>query len=605
MNTKKIVLSIVTILLLGGNVSLVSAKSIEANQSKEKNNIIIANNQNGISNKSIATELDDMEKPAIDITLGNKLPLNGYFSRNVTVGTETRTVKIYVAPDTSVRDYFTVIAVPEGMSTDEFLKNSGWLDIANKKSEGLFILEPDENGWGSVENELAYINEAFKVFRDTKYYNTFGLFYLAGYGDGGTALQAWSMENPLFVISSVFVQTEDLDSDFIEKTGAKTFKDNKDFTYKDVPVPTWFVNEDLYAVENLVEYWKKANDTVKVGDNSVSGLMGSTVFMQDVNSESIVTSYSNVLSKVAVLKKQGTGVYRRGFTNKVYEFLSYYTRYDSTSINGNVLGVRPDYEKMGIEIKQLILDGYTREYLVYVPQSAPKKNIPVVFALSGNTQTAKVFFDASHWWEVADKYGFMLVMPSEQYSSSTEVTWNVNGDKSKPDDFKFLEEVIKQIDKNYKIDPSKRYLTGQSLGSMFSNYTTAVIPEYFTAVGSTSGPLMRTVEGKNDKIPYYLFFGENDLWSWDHTQDGQMKDTVEYWLNRNELGEIDDAVVTTKDRYTTYTWYDKNDVPMYKYTKTKDRAHNFIVSEVWELWEEWFSKWEMDENGQRHYNDSL
>ena len=604
MNSKKIVVSLVAALMLGGTISHVSAEAVETNQSKEKNNIQIANNVKSESSKKFeAIPLDGMAKPSIDITLGNKLPLSGYFSQNVTVGADTRTVKTYVAPNTSVRDYFTVIATPEGMTTDEFLKNSGWLDIADKNSEGLFILEPGPDGWGSTEDELDYINEAFKVFRDTKYYNTFGLFYLAGYGDGGTALQAWAMENPLFVISSVFVQTEDLDTDFIVKTGEKKFQDNKDISYKDVPVPTWFVNEDLYDVENLIKYWKEANDTVDVGDNSVSGLNGSTVFMQDVNSKSVVTSYSDVLSKVAVLNKGGTGVYRRGFTNKVYDFLSYYTRYDSTTINGNVLGVRPDYEKMGVEIKQLVLDGYTREYLVYVPQSAPKKNIPVVFALSGNTQTAQVFFDASHWWEVADKYGFMLVMPSEQYSSSTEVTWNVNYDKSRPDDFVFLEEVIKQIDKNYKIDPSKRYLTGQSLGSMFSNYTTAVMPEYFTAVGSTSGPLLRTVDGKMDKMPFYLIFGENDLWSWDHTKDGQTKNTVEYWLNRNDLGQIDDAVVTTKDRYTTYTWYDENAVPMYKYTQTKDRAHNFIVSEVWELWEEWFSKWNMDKNGERHYNE--
>ncbi len=560
------------------------------------------NSKNAEPLKLQATSLDGMEKPAIDITLGNKLPLNGYFTRNVTVGDESRTVKIYVAPETTVRDYFTVIAAPDGMTTEEFLHKSGWLDIADEKSEGLFILEPGVNGWGSVEEELAYINEAVKVLKDTKYYNPFGVFYLAGYGDGGTALQAWAMQNPLFVISSVFVETEDLDSEFIQETGDKTFAENKEISYSEVPVPTWFVNDNPSSVGNLVEYWKGANDTVASGEKgSTAGLMGSTVYTQKEDSDRIVTSYSDIRSKVAVLDQGGNGVYKTGFTKKVYDFLSYYTRYDNTTINGNVLGVRPDYEKMGVEIKEMNLDGYTREYLVYVPNSAPEENIPVVFVLAGNTQTARVFFDASHWWEVADKHGFMLVMPSEQYNTSTDVTWNVNYATNKQNDFVFLEEVVKQIDKDYNIDPGKRYLTGQSLGSMFTNYASAVMPEYFAAFGSTSGPLLRPVEGKNDKVPFYLLFGEYDIWSWDHTVPGPTNTTVQYWLDRNNLGELDNAMVTTKDRYTTYTWYDQNDNPMYKYTQTKDRAHNFIVSEVWELWEEWFSHWNLDEDGVRHY----
>lgn len=550
-----------------------------------------------------AISLDDMEKPPIDITLGNKLPLTGYFTRNVTLGNETRTVKIYIAPDTTVRDYFTVLTVPKGMTTEEFLKNSGWLDIANEKSEGLFILEPGDDGWGTVEEERAYMEQAFKVLRDTKYYNTFGLFYLAGYGEGGTALQAWAMENPLSVISSVFVETGDLDANFITGTGSKTFSENDGISYREVPVPTWFVNNDLNSVKNLIDYWKEANDVTAVGTKSPSGLAGSTVFTQDKDSKSIVTSYSDVLSKVAVLEKEGRSIYTNGFTKKMYDFLSYYTRYDNTTVNGNVLGVRPDYEAMDVEVKKMVLDGYTREYLVYTPDSVPKKDIPVVFALAGNTQTARVFFDASHWWEAAEKYGFMLVMPSEQYSSSTEVTWNVNYDPAKQNDFVFLEEVVKQIDKDYNIDPGRRYLTGQSLGSMFSNYATTVLPEYFAAIGTTSGPLLRPAEGKIDKMPAYLLFGEHDLWSWDHTEDGPTKNTVDYWLNRNGLGTIDDAVVTKKDRYTTYTWYDENDIPMYKYTQTEGRAHNFIVSEVWELWEEWFSHWKMDTEGTRHYTN--
>lgn len=608
MRLKEMISLIVISLLLMSSIIPASAVSIKNNNQNNSNKV-------GSSQKNVdiekgkakpqleAISLDGMEKPPIDITQGNKLPLNGYFTRNVAVGEETRTVKIYVAPGTTIRDYFTIIAVPDDMTTEEFLDKTKWIDVADRQSEGLFILEPGEGGWGAVEDELEYINEAVKVFKDTTYYNTFGVFYLVGYGEGGTALQAWSMENPLFVISSVFIETEDLDEDFIAETGTKTFDENEDISYNEVPVPIWFVNEDLKAVDDLIAYWKEANDCVQ---EETKGLMGSTIFMQDENSDSIVTSYSDVQSQVAVLERNPNVLYNKGFTSTVYDFLSYYTRYDNTSVNGNVLGVRPNYDKKDVEIKQMVVDGYTRDYLVYLPKSAPKEDIPVVYVLAGNTQTCRVFFDATHWWEVADEYGFMLVLPSEQYNSSTEVTWNYFGDQDQEmcDDYKFLKAVINQIDKDYNTDSGRRYLTGQSLGSMFSNNAAMLMPEYFATVGSTSGPIMRAPENpKNEEIPLWLFFGQHDIWSWDLYADGMVKNTIEYWLDVNDLGELDDAIVTTKDRFTTYSWYNEDDIPIYRFTQTADRSHNCIVSEMWELWEQWFSHWEMDEDGVRHYTE--
>ena len=49
---------------------------------------------------------------------------------------DARTVKVYIAPEASIRSYFTVVAVPEGVDTYDFLKEQGWIDLANVPTVG-------------------------------------------------------------------------------------------------------------------------------------------------------------------------------------------------------------------------------------------------------------------------------------------------------------------------------------------------------------------------------------------------------------------------------------------------------------------------------------
>lgn len=58
------------------------------------------------------------------------------------IANDARTVKVYIAPEASIRSYFTVVAVPDDVDTYEFLRDNGWFELANAKGEGLFVLDP-------------------------------------------------------------------------------------------------------------------------------------------------------------------------------------------------------------------------------------------------------------------------------------------------------------------------------------------------------------------------------------------------------------------------------------------------------------------------------
>lgn len=100
------------------------------------------------------------------------------------------TVKVYIAPEASIRSYFTVVAVPDDVDTYEFLRDNGWFELANAKGEGLFVLEPGAGGLGRCpegerlcEAAIAFLKSGNNIHKQNVF-STFGEFYLAGYGKG-------------------------------------------------------------------------------------------------------------------------------------------------------------------------------------------------------------------------------------------------------------------------------------------------------------------------------------------------------------------------------------------------------------------------------------
>ena len=170
-------------------------------------------------------------------------------------------------------------------------------------------------------------------------------------------------------------------------------------------------------------------------------------------------------------------------TRDIRDFLTYYTRYENFFAYGNQLVIRADYDRLGIEIHTMMVNGYIREYMVYVPRSAKKlwgNAAPVMWVWAGNSQTDKVFLDATQWWKVAKDEGIILVIPCEQYSNNSVSVSHKDNDL-------FFRQLREVIIRDYGADPTRFYSTGQSAGSMASQSFAIAKPEYYAAIASTSG----------------------------------------------------------------------------------------------------------------------
>lgn len=485
-----------------------------------------------------ATDLDSIETLEIDWSQAAQLPLTGYFTKSFDDG---RSVKVYIAEEASIRSYFTVVAVPDGVNTKEFLESEGWFALADAKGEGLFVLEPGKDGWGSAADESGYVNEAVGFLKGGKnakgvaVFTTFGEFYLAGYGKGAAALELWAAENPIFVIAQAYVNGESAGeaaltavaselytgksnsgdiSDVLDAT-LKTVGIGAQMAPKDVPVPTWFA-----GYTGSETYWKNANDCES---SPVGG-----VYYQRIDSDGYATAFANEQRKAAGethgLSQVKVSVDKPSASD-IYAFFVQFSRYDTTFAYSNALSSRLDYTAAKVSAQQTAKtaapvklsddtelyaqaeskitghgtvqvgifafsdnngDGKNdpREYLLYIPDGFSDKELPVLIVFPGNTQTDIIFMDSTSWWTIAEKEGVALAFVCETYSSPVAAT-HVDAKGYYQSLVTLLKEKIDG--KLANLDFSRIYATGQSLGSNTAQGFAMTNPEFFAAVATTSG----------------------------------------------------------------------------------------------------------------------
>jgi poly(3-hydroxybutyrate) depolymerase len=602
------------------------------------------------------------ESQAAAATIGSYQRRNGYFSHQVKTANGNRDIEVYIPKGARQREYWISIALPEGVKSNEFVDSAGWFEIADETLACLLIMKPDGSGvWGNVENELDYVNAAINTLASSgTYYSAFGYNYLVGYGKGVSALQLWAANNPLRMISQVYLNAEaDAAYDALlaaagnTQVGATPQPNHMDFAgykdindnpvtqkrtfeaqhRKDILIPTWFVGK---SSASLIGYWKAVNDCL---DTPAADANYGQVYWQDkVNSNAIATSFSDVRTQVAV-RTGSVDVQDPRLTRHINQFLTYYSGYDNNSVYGHFITKRLDYAaaiKSGNMLyKDHMWNGTNRVYIVYVPDSVKHKYslnnpAPVVFATHGAGQTAMVFLEATDIKETAEKYGFIAV------------TYDLTGNAE------YMVDLLKLVKEDCKsfgvaVDESRIYVQGQSAGGGAVANTlaqNALTVEIFAAFGSTSGTQNTAQKNGSELIvPFYAIYGEYDYWpmklgalvagEWRGSQNSQnawTTNTQSYWLNRLLGLTLEQGVLPTShtlvdgisgrliaehtpislivnptataNRYKSYIWSNKEGIPLFVWSQCYGRGHNLVISDTYQLWENWFSKWQRGKEGQ-------
>lgn len=119
----------------------------------------------------------------------------------------------------------------------------------------------------------------------------------------------------------------------------------------------------------------------------------------------------------------------------------------------------------------------TRTMIVYAPTNLPK-NAPLIIACHGSNQDAPYLQSLAKFESVADTAKFVVV-----YANGVGKQWDLYGDS----DLKFMEAIIDAMYTRYGISKNRVYLTGFSMGGMFTYYCANKMADKFAAFAPVSG----------------------------------------------------------------------------------------------------------------------
>lgn len=241
-------------------------------------------------------------------------------------------------------------------------------------------------------------------------------------------------------------------------------------------------------------------------------------------------------------------------------------------------------------IDSITVEGAIRKYLLYVPPSYTEGNDdewPLVLNLHffrGNPPS-QALLTRMHF--LADTAKFIVVYPEGEQIDISDYTdsenpqgrgWNLGGLFSENDDVAFLEQMIDQLNSEYRINDSRIYAMGFSMGAHMTYFLACTLSEKLAAIAAVGGTQFVNVGEVSipcepvSTLPVLHIHGTEDYnvpYEGDNLFLGA-EGSVDFWLDHNNC-ESDIEVINFEDLDTT----DQSTATAFKYKNCENEV------EVW------------------------
>ena len=150
----------------------------------------------------------------------------------------------------------------------------------------------------------------------------------------------------------------------------------------------------------------------------------------------------------------------------------------------------------------ITVNGSKRQYIGYLPNNMGNYR-PLLISCHGMNQDAAYQKNMLSIESVADTAKFLTIFPE-----GIDKSWDISGDR----DIKFVLAIIDEMEKKYKIDRNFVYLSGFSMGGMFTYHAMNKIADKIAAFAPISGYPMwgTTADAKVRPIPIIHTHGTSD-----------------------------------------------------------------------------------------------
>lgn len=156
-----------------------------------------------------------------------------------------------------------------------------------------------------------------------------------------------------------------------------------------------------------------------------------------------------------------------------------------------------------------LADGLPRTWFEYVPPQlrGTTDPVPLVFYFHGINCCGLYGAEQSGWADIADRDDVICVFPD----ATVEMRWNAWADSRIPTDIDFVLALIEHIAEVHPIDRTRIYVSGFSMGSMFSNALAGTYPDVFAGAVALNGPHISYLSNLDESIPGMLLFNKNSV----------------------------------------------------------------------------------------------
>lgn len=168
----------------------------------------------------------------------------------------------------------------------------------------------------------------------------------------------------------------------------------------------------------------------------------------------------------------------------------------------------------------LTVDNTRRNYIVYAPKNLGK-NRPLLISCHGMNQDAGYQQGMLQIESIADTAKFVTVFPN-----GIDRGWDISGDR----DIRFVLALIDEMEARYAIDRNRVYLSGFSMGGMFTYHAMNRIADKIAAFAPISGyPMWGGNFTSSRPVPIIHTHGTSD----DVVNFGGVASTLAGWVKRN------------------------------------------------------------------------
>ena len=234
-----------------------------------------------------------------------------------------------------------------------------------------------------------------------------------------------------------------------------------------------------------------------------------------------------------------------------------------------------DYKKMSVS---------GREIHVYAPSNLAPKS-PLLISCHGMNQDPNYQQENTHWEAVADTAGFVVVYPRGGEGMST---WDISGDQ----DTKWISQIIDKMVEEHDIDAKRVYLSGFSMGGMFTYNAMSKIADKIAAYAPTSGTNVMGASKAQRPVPIIHPHGTTDDVLPYNNVEGFIKNYRDQF-NCPAQAEVQDNYPHQGEKATMYTWGPCDGGVYIKHMKLEGRGHMPSKNEVSDIWN-FVKQWSVD-----------